>query len=311
VATQVDVSSQVKAESERRARLSVPAFGGGFLYLLSTIVISQTFSGAPTVGLIQGLRPGLEGVANPRESPRTAEVEYISHHAFPLIAGGVLEAIAIVILMLVLLLLADAARFRRPEMPGVWRVMVLAGGVAVAVVTVAHELVTAIETHKFAVSSNHSDHAVEQALTSAAPNYVVLLLGLFATLVLAVGMFAVLINALRVGLVPRWMAMVGMLAAFLTFVPIGGATFQVVPAFWIVMMGLLYAGKWPRRQDGSGGDPPAWAAGAAVPWPPRQPGRLGGRTAGTPAVATADAGPAPAPPPGTRSSRKRRRGARS
>jgi hypothetical protein len=43
----------------------VPAFGGGFLYLLSGIVASETLKGAPTVGLLQGLAPALSGEANP------------------------------------------------------------------------------------------------------------------------------------------------------------------------------------------------------------------------------------------------------
>lgn len=310
MATPAEVSSQVKAESERRTRLAVPAFAGGFLYLLSAIVISSTLNGAPTVGLIQGLTPALSGVANPRQSPRTAEVKFISHHAFPLIAGSVLAAIAVGILTLVLLLLADATLFRRRETPHVWRTLILYGGIAVATVTVAHQVVSAIQTHHFAVSSDHSNHAVEEALTAGTANGVVDYVDLLAGLALAAGMIAIMVNALRVGLVPRWMGILGMFTGLLIFIPIGGATLQIVPAFWIVMMGVLYAGKWPRRADGSGGDPPAWAAGTAVPWPSRAPARTGGRASGTPAVATAEAGPAPAPPAGTRSSRKRRRGAR-
>ena len=57
----------------------------------------------------------LRGEAKPRVSPRAAEVKFISHHAFALIAGSVLAAIAIGALVLALLLLFDAARFRRPQ----------------------------------------------------------------------------------------------------------------------------------------------------------------------------------------------------
>ena len=102
-----------RAETARRSRLAVPAFAGGFLYLLSAIIISATLNGAPTVGLLQGLAPALSGVANPAVSPRTEEVKFISHHAFPLIAGSVLAAVAVDALTLVLLLLVDATRFRR------------------------------------------------------------------------------------------------------------------------------------------------------------------------------------------------------
>ena len=302
-----DIRRQVEAESSRRGRLAVPAFAGGFLYLLSAIIISTTLRGAPTVGLIQGLTPSLEGDPNPAVSPRTPEVKFISHHAFALIAGGALAAIAVGILTLVLLLLADATIFRRPESFSPMRPLILGGGIGVAVVTFAHQLVSALETHKFAVGSDHSNTAVEHALTTGTATALVDYLALIAGLVLAVGMIGLMINALRVGLLVRWMAFLGMFTGILIVLPIGGAELQVVPAFWLVMMGVLYAGKWPN------GEPPAWAAGEARPWPSRAPAQRG--RAGEPATAAAganggsgtDPAPAPAPAGAGGSSRKRRR----
>ena len=303
-----DIRRQVEAESARRGRLAVPAFAGGFLYLLSAIIITETLSGAPTVGLLEGLTPALEGDANPAVSPRTPEVKFISHHAFSLIAGGILAAVAVGILTLVLLLLADATIFRRPESFSPMRPLIMAGGIGVAVVTIAHQVVSAIETHKFAVGSDHSNSAVERALTTGTATALVDYLALIAGLVLAVGMIGLMINALRVGLLVRWLAFLGMFTGILIVLPIGGAELQIVPAFWMVMMGILYAGKWPN------GEPPAWAAGEARPWPSRAQVARGG---GAPQPATAAAGangssgsePAPAPAPsGTGgSSRKRRR----
>ena len=112
-----------------------------------------------------------------------------------------------------------------------------------------------------------------------------------------------MINALRVGLLPRWMGMLGIFAGVLIFLPIGGAELQVVPAFWMVMMGILYVGKWPN------GEPPAWAAGEARPWPSRA--RAAGRPA-RPRRASPRCPPAPATshrrrPPCPAASRKRRR----
>jgi hypothetical protein len=302
-----DIRRQVEAESGRRTRLAVPAFAGGFLYLLSAIIISTTLRGAPTVGLLQGLTPSLEGDANPTVSPRTPEVKFISHHAFALIAGGTLAAGAVAILTLVLLLLADATIFRRPESFRPMKPLIIGGGIGVATVTLAHQIVSAIETHRFAVGSDHSNTAVENALTTGTATALVDYLALVAGLVLAVGMIGLMINALRVGLLVRWMAFLGMFTGLLIVLPIGGAELQVVPAFWMVMMGVLYAGKWPN------GEPPAWKAGEAVPWPSRAPAPRG---AGAPKPAAAAAGangasaepaPAPAPAGSGGSSRKRRR----
>src|SRR5439155_210104 len=91
------------------------------------------------------------GEPRPAVSPRAPEVRYLSHHAFALISGSVIAAIAIGALVLILLLLVDAARFRRPETWSAARPLVLAGGISLALVSVAHQVVGSIEAHKFAV----------------------------------------------------------------------------------------------------------------------------------------------------------------
>jgi len=310
--SQQEIKDQVAWETERRTRLAVPAFAGGVLYLLSGIITTATLSGAPTVGILQGLEPALEGVASPATSPRAAEVKFISHHAGSLIAGSLLAAIAIAVLTLVLLLLVQATRFRRPETWGPARMLIIAGGASLAVISVAHQIVTAIETHNFAVGQDFSNSAVDNALTKGAANLAIDYLDLVAGLSLAVGMIVVMVNAMRVGLLTRWMGVVGIISGILIFLPIGGATLEVVPAFWIVAMGVLYIGKWPN------GQPPAWESGEARPWPSRAQMReqAAGGAKGKPALAggPGDVAPAAAKPkdvPGGRTSRKRTRGPRS
>jgi hypothetical protein len=289
-----DISQQVERESERRARLAVPAFAGGVLYLLSAIIISGTLKGAPTVGLLQGLAPALRGEAEPTVSPRAAEVKFISHHAFPLLTGSVLAAIAVGALTLVLLLLLEAIRFRRPETWSATYPLVLYGGIAVALVSLGHQIVSAIETHNFAVGHDFSGHAVDLALTKGTANEVVDYIDLLAGLAFAAGIVGLMVNAIRTGLLPRWMGILGMFTALLIFLPIGGAELQVVPAFWLVMMGILYMGRWPNA------DPPAWLAGEARPWPSRARG-------GVAAPVPAEAAPAPTPPALSSSRRRRKR----
>lgn len=299
-----EISEQVARESGRRSALGVPAFAGGVLYLLSGIIITSTLNGAPTVGVLQGLGPALSGVANPPVSPRATEVKFISHHAFALIAGSTLAAIAIGALTLILLLLLDAARFRRPEMWSGARALVLAGGIALASVSVGHQVVSAIETHSFAVGSDFSSRAVDDALTKGTANVIIDYLDLLAGLAFAGGMIVVMMNALRAGLLTRWMGILGIFTAVLIFLPIGGATLEVVPAFWMVAMGILFFGRWPN------GDPPAWAAGEARPWPSQAALRAAKRAGvGQPTLSTGsgDVAPATARPASNPSSRKRRR----
>jgi hypothetical protein len=307
-----EITAQVARETERRGKLAAPALGGGVLYLLSGIIVAATVNSAPSVGLFQGLAPALRGETNPA-SPRAPEVKFFSHHAFALIAGSVLVAIALAALVLILLLLLDATRFRRPETWSGARPLVLGGGIALALVSVGHQIVGAIETHKFAAGHDFSNHAVDNALTKGTPYIVIDYLDLIAGLSLAAGMVATALGAMRGGLLPRWMGILGMFAGILIFLPLGGVTLEIVPAFWMVMMAILFAGRWPN------GNPPAWEAGEARPWPSqaqtrasRQPRE---KPAPSPAMAQAgasgDVAPAPTRPASSGSSRRRRkRGAR-
>lgn len=288
MATAAEISAQVSREAERRSRLAVPALAGGVLYLLGSIIIATTLKGAPTVGLFEGLAPALRGEANPVQSPRAAEVRFISHHVFALIAGSVLASLAIVALTLVLLLILQATRFRRPQTFAAARPLVLFGGIALATISVVHQIVTAVQTHNFAVGHDHTNHAVDQALTKGAANVFVDYVDLLAGLSFAAGMVAVMINALRVGLLPRWVAILGMFTALLIFLPLGGAELEIIPAFWLVIVGILFAGRWPS------GDPPAWAAGEARPWPP--PGEKRSRGGKAPSGRGASPTPQPAVP---------------
>ncbi len=307
-----EISEQLTRESERRARLAVPAFAGGFLYFLSAIIVSSTLTSAPTVGLVQGLAPALSGQANPAISPRASEVKYISHHALALVAGSVVKSLALIALALILLLLLQATRFRRPQTWSAARPLVLIGGIGLAVVNIVHQVVDVIQAHSFAVGHDFSNHAVEQALTKGAVNVGSQYLDLLTALCLMAGMIAVSVNAIRVGLLTRWMGVIGIFSAILIFVPIGGATLEIVPAFWMVGMGILYMGRWPN------GDPPAWTAGEARPWPTQAERRAerdedqssGGRAVkGRPAVVSGpDVAPAPEPASsGGGSSRRRGR----
>jgi hypothetical protein len=304
-----EISQQVAHESERRARLGVPAAAGGVLFLLSAILVNSVIGALPSVGLLQGLEPALRGTVTPARSARAEEVKYLSHHAFGLIAGSVLEAIAAGALTLVLLFLLSATRFRRPETPRAAGPLVIAGGAGLAVFGIASQVVRAIRTHEFATGHDFSEHAVEHALTKGAANLVVGYLGLLAPLLLALGLIMVLLSATRVGLIPRWMRGLG-IAAAVVILPVFASIFylQLVPAAWLVSIAFLLMGRLPS------GDPPAWAAGVACPWPSPAEVRAAKQDADSGSGGGADVAPAPAQPTangGSSRKRRRKRGARS
>jgi hypothetical protein len=313
-----EIEQRVAFETERRARLAVPAMAGGVLYLLSGIILSAALKELPAVGIVQGLEPALRGEPNPAVSPRAAEVSYIDHHAFGLIAGSVLTAIAVGALTLVLLFIVDATRFRRPTWPAA-RPLALVGGIGVALLNVLHEVLLVVEAHKFASGGDFTNKAVDRALlTTGSVGIVLGLLGLIAALALAVGMIAVMLGSMRAGLLPRWLGVLGVLSGLLFLPFFGTTTLQLIPTFWLVATGILLMERWPN------GDPPAWAAGEARPWPTQAELRAkreqekGGAPANKPSRASrgadnggelaADVAPAPTPVAGGSRRKRRKRG---
>ena len=299
----IEIREQITSELARRSRLAVPAFAGGVLYLLSTIVLGAVLRNLPTVGVLQGLEPILRGEANPAHSPRAAEVIYVSHQAFGLITGTLLGSIAIGVLVLVLLLLIDASRFRGAKVWSTAGPLVLYGGIAVALLPLARQILSAIETHNFAVGHDFSNHAIDAIKTSpvnVGMEIVYQLLGL----AFAAGMITTTLNAQRVGLLPRWMGVVGTFSAIIISplaAPFFGVELQIIPAFWLVMMGILLVGKWSK------GDPPAWEAGEARPWPSAARKRAESRSGDGSAKLGADVAPEPNRPSASRAANKRRR----
>jgi hypothetical protein len=311
MASSSETSAQVARESERRSRLAVPAFAGGLLYLLGGIISTSTLNSLPSVGLLQGLEPALRGEANPALSPRAGEVKYISHHAFGLVAGSLLTAISLVVLALVLAFLFNAVRFRRPETWVAAGPLGLAGGLGLAAMNLVHEVVRAIETHAFATGHDFTRHAADRALLLAGTKSVIITIPVVLfSLTLATGMIAIAFGAMRVGLLARWHGILGIFSGVIFLPLFQSATLQLITAFWLVAMGILLMGRWPS------GDPPAWAAGEARPWPSQAEMREARRArAGAPALSSAgasgagggDVAPAPVRPSQGSSSRRRRR----
>lgn len=85
------------------------------------------------------------------------------------------------------------------------------------------------------------------------------ILGQLAALLIAISFVVVSFQAMRLGLLPRFMGYVGMLAGFLFLFPI--TVVPVVQLFWLLALAILFSGRWPD------GVPEAWKTGRAVPLP--------------------------------------------
>jgi hypothetical protein len=300
-----EVKQRIEHETARRARIGVPVMASGFLYFLGAIVVTASLKTSPTVGILQGLAPALNGQANPSRSPKASEVIFESHHSFGLIAGAVVSSIAILILVMGLIFLLDSTIFRRPQTPRPARPLVIFGGTVVVVLGIVNEIYLAVRRHQFATGHDFSVHAVNAINHNGLYNVLAIITPL-AGLALVAGMIITMVGSVRVGLLPRWMGIVGGVGAVSLLLP--AITLDLIPAFWMAALGLLFAGRWP------GGDPPAWAAGEARPWPSQaqvraergggQPPSAKGRSQKT---AIAEAQAAPAAKPTTQSGKRRRR----
>ena len=116
--------------------------------------------------------------------------------------------------------------------------------------------------------------------TAAAAEFI----GLFGSLGLGLCWVVICLNAMRVGLLTRFMGVLGIICGATLVLPI---LTPIVQTFWLGAMALLLLGRWPN------GVPPAWSTGEAQPWPSQQAVREARRRG-------AQGAPEPDPEPATR-----------
>ena len=68
------------------------------------------------------------------------------------------------------------------------------------------------------------------------------------------------LNAMRIGLLTRFMGVLGIICGALIVLPLL-SPLPIVQTFWLGALAALLAWRWPN------GVPPAWTTGEAVPWP--------------------------------------------
>jgi hypothetical protein len=128
-------------------------------------------------------------------------------------------------------------------------------------------------------------------------------------LLIAVSLVLISLSAMRVGLLPRFMGYVGIIAGVLTIIPL--VPIPIVEAYWLIALAYLLSGRWPS------GVPPAWTTGRSVPWPSSQQVRAsraqgggrgrGGRGRAPEPVPQPAGGPVPSTTRSTSPKRKRKR----
>jgi F0F1-type ATP synthase membrane subunit c/vacuolar-type H+-ATPase subunit K len=248
-------------EQRRRVQAGVAAIAAGVLTIGGGVIAAVVYSDLPSVPLLDALRERLNPVA-PAESLKARQVLFYHDNAFKLIAVSLVLALAAATIGVALSHLYRSTKARRPELPKAAVIAAIAGAVCVAVAGVAQAAGVTIEAGAFADSANRSPQAARDALNAP---LVIASLFLRQVGVFALGLAFVLLslNAMRVGLLTRFMGVLGIIVGVLFIVPLG-SSLPIVQAFWLIALGALFLGYWPP------GRPPAWATGEAQPWPTQQ-----------------------------------------
>lgn len=254
----------VARERTGAPRAGVAAIVAAALAVVAGIAPQSIYSNSPRVYLLDALKDAA-GQNIGRPGLKTAEILFLDDKGTALLLVGIAQALAILGIGYVLLFLLNGALGRGAQVPRITRMAVMFGAVATAVANIGLQLVVMVRAHEFATSADHSTAAAHNVLNSglvvAASG-----VGTIGSLSLAAGFVLVALAAMRVGLLTRFVGILGGLVGVLLVLgpALASSSSFIVQAFWLLMVGALLLGAWP------GGRPPAWASGESRPWPSQQ-----------------------------------------
>jgi hypothetical protein len=269
---------QLAWEARQRPKAGAAALAAAVLTVASSVWSALAFQDRPMTGVLDALeRAAQPGPVGSTPSLRIPYFEYLDSHATDIIATGVLRGLALAGIGIVLAVLAVSTRARRPELPRFAPTLALFGGVLTAIATI----LTGFAQVSAVQNILDGPRTVAAADDLAKDSFLVTaqLIGLPGTLALALAFVLICLNAMRAGLLSRFLGILGIITGALLIFPIG-SPIPVVQIFWLLAVGLLLLGRLRN-------EPPAWAAGEAVPWPSNLERRMGAP------------GRAPAPQPAT------------
>lgn len=225
---------QLLYESRVRSRQVAVAVAAGILVLVAAIVPllgPQTSVSEATLGLI-----------------------YVNKRFALSVIAAVVNGIAALATAWTLVFLVNCAKARKPD---VWywvRYVAWVGGVLSAVAGVAFQVWEGVQANTF-VSTGAQTYDEANRLTGGTAASVLQFAALLSALLLAIAFVITSLQALRVGLLPRLLAYVGMFAGALVIIPV--ISIPIFQFYWLLAVAYLLSGRWPS------GVPAAWRTGKA------------------------------------------------
>ena len=248
-------------EARLRKNAGAAGIGAGIVTMAAGTAGAIVYSDVPSVHMLQALGERLAD--NPTAVPlKVQQALFYDEHAAEFILVAVLLAATAALMGLTLAYLFRATRRRRPELPRVAIVATVAGATLLAVGELVLPISIVVETRALAGEARPTADAARDALLppTAIVGGAMRTLGMFG---LGAGFIMIALNAMKVGLLTRFMGVLGIIVGALTIVPLG-ASLPIVQAFWLAAIGALFLGYWPP------GLPAAWTTGEAQPWPTQQ-----------------------------------------
>ena len=187
-----------------------------------------------------------------------AQTQYLGDHAVLPILGGVLFFLGSLLMFGLMGYLFRAVRARRPAFGQIALLLLAFGVVAFSVGRLVVDLGQTIGAMGFDGGTNAD---ARDALNSPIVN-VGLILYTAGTLALGFAFVLICINAMRVGLLTRFMGILGVIVGATFVLPLDQQ--GIIRVFWLGALSALVLGRWPS------GVPAAWTEGKAVPWPTQQ-----------------------------------------
>ncbi len=137
------------------------------------------------------------------------------------------------------------------------------GSVGFGVGRAVSEVARYLGAHSFVDAADKTNSAATDALSPTA-TLVGQLIWETSALALGFGIAIISLNAMRVGLLTRFMGVLGVIVgvAVAPILPIDQQ--GIIRVFWLAALGMLFLGRLPS------GTPKAWTTGEAEPWPSQQ-----------------------------------------
>jgi MFS family permease len=248
-------------ERRRRTQAAAAAIAGGIFTFAGGGLTALFSRDKPTVPVLGALQERLS--AHPPQPGLLArQVLWYNDNAARLIVASIVLAIAAGAIGLAMSHLYRSVKARRPELPRAIVIALIAGSVLLAIAGLTQAIGLSSEASTFAGATHQTADAASNALSAPVINASRWLqaLGVFG---LGIAFVLLALNAMRVGLLTRFMGVLGIIVGVLFIIPIG-SPLPLVQTFWLIALGALFLGRWPS------GLPPAWVTGQAQPWPTQQ-----------------------------------------